>query len=98
MGQCCKRLGKEDIDEPSKETELVTKHPLRSTHITRNDNYFTYFLGVFQLLELGEKLEQPEYIDELHPNFSYQKFNNSYHLYQKEILSLGRYIEEYRKE
>lgn len=50
------------------------------------------------MLSLGEKLEQPEFIDELHPNFSYENFNRVYHEYQKKIIELGKYIEEYRDE
>jgi len=37
----------------------------------------------------------PEYFDELNPNFSYQKFNDVYHQYQREIKNLGKYIEQY---
>ncbi len=52
-------------------TVLKDKMAPRTHQTTANDHEFTYFLGVFELLSLGEILEQPEYIDELHPSFSY---------------------------
>lgn len=57
---------------------MVSRQPPRCLNNTSNDEEFTYFLGVFELLSLGEKLEMPEYIDELNPQFSYQKFNHTY--------------------
>ena len=32
----------------------------------------------------------------MHANFSYQKFNHTYNAYQKEIIALGMFIQEYR--
>lgn len=75
---------------------MVSRQPPRSLNNTSNDEEFTYFLGVFELLSLGEKLEMPEYIDELNPQFSYQKFNHTYNEYQRQILALGHFIREYR--
>jgi hypothetical protein len=99
MGQCCEKLsGRAAASDSGKEVVLLGKSPLRSVETTQHDGQFTYFLGVFDLLALGEKLEMPEYIDEMHPDFSYQKFNSTYNRYQREIAHLGTFIAHYQDE
>lgn len=43
--------------------ELLTRNRLSAQYHTRNDKEFTYFVGVYDLLSLGQRLESPQYID-----------------------------------
>ena len=78
--------------------EKTASKPLELQYHTKNDVHFTYFLEAFDLLALQQMLKQPEYIDELHPRFSYAKFNIKHKEYQQKVSSLGQYIKSYKNE